>query len=145
MTLGQPVLALTIASVVQQGSQLSTNVKIAGVTRREETVLCQLHVCHTFLTHFYLLKGEKPPVCIPCDDGSVYNIVLQIAWICRSAGFFLNSCSFRLLFREYSPDSIVKFLKCTFLYSLKQNVITLLCILEMLFLYKSLVLKKFFS
>ena len=35
--------------------------------RREETVLCRLHIGHTFLTHFYLLKGEEPPVCIPCD------------------------------------------------------------------------------
>ena len=38
-----------------------------GRCRREETVLCRLHIGHTFLTHFYLLKGEEPPVCIPCD------------------------------------------------------------------------------
>ena len=38
-----------------------------GRCRCEETVLYRLHVGHTFLTHFYLLKGEEPPVCIPCD------------------------------------------------------------------------------
>ena len=32
--------------------------------RRGETVLCRLHIGHTFYTHFYLLKGEEPPVCI---------------------------------------------------------------------------------
>ena len=39
-----------------------------GRNRREETILCRLHVGHTFLTHFYLLNGEEPPVCIPCDQ-----------------------------------------------------------------------------
>ena len=39
-----------------------------GRCRREETILCQLHIGHTCLTHFYLLKGEEPPVCIPCDQ-----------------------------------------------------------------------------
>ena len=41
-----------------------------GRCRREETILCRLHIGHTFFfkTHFYLLKGEELPVCIPCDQ-----------------------------------------------------------------------------
>ena len=31
-------------------------------------VLCRLHIGHTFSTHFYLLKGEEPLVCIPCHQ-----------------------------------------------------------------------------
>ena len=31
-------------------------------------LLCRLHIGHTFLTHFYLLKGEEPPVCMPCKE-----------------------------------------------------------------------------
>ena len=35
--------------------------------RKEETVMAQLHISHSFLTHSFLLKGEEPPVCIGCD------------------------------------------------------------------------------
>ena len=38
-----------------------------GRCHREESVLCRLHIGHTFLTHFYVLKGEELPICIPCD------------------------------------------------------------------------------
>ena len=33
-----------------------------------ENNIIPLHIGHMFLTHFYLLKGEEPPVCIPCDQ-----------------------------------------------------------------------------
>ena len=32
--------------------------------RKEETVMARLHIGHSFITHFFLLKGEEPPVCI---------------------------------------------------------------------------------
>ena len=35
--------------------------------RKEETVMAQLHIGHSFITHSFLLKGEEPPVCIGCD------------------------------------------------------------------------------
>ena len=58
-----------------------------GRCSREETALCQLHIGHTFLTHFYFLKGEEPPICIPYDKITYYRTYfLQIARICRSAG-----------------------------------------------------------
>ena len=36
--------------------------------RWEETVLSQLHIGHSYVTHSFLLKGEEPPACIPCDE-----------------------------------------------------------------------------
>ena len=36
--------------------------------RKEKTVMAQLHIGHSFLTHSFLLKGEEPPVCIGCDN-----------------------------------------------------------------------------
>ena len=33
-----------------------------GRCRREEGVLCRLHIGHSFYTHFDLLKGEEQPV-----------------------------------------------------------------------------------
>ena len=68
------------------------------------------------LTHFYLLKGEEPPVCIPGNE------VLSVEHI-----YFINcvdlqvyrNCFFKLLllFRECSLDKIVEFLKSTNLLS----------------------------
>ena len=36
--------------------------------RREETVIFQLHVGHSYITHSFLLKGEEPLVCIAYDE-----------------------------------------------------------------------------
>ena len=35
--------------------------------RKEETVMAQLHIGHSFITHSFLLKGEEPPMYIGCD------------------------------------------------------------------------------
>ena len=35
--------------------------------RKEETVMAQLLIGHSFLTHSFLLKGEELPLCIRCD------------------------------------------------------------------------------
>ena len=35
--------------------------------RREETVISQLHIGHSYITQTFLLKGEEPLVCIACN------------------------------------------------------------------------------
>ena len=35
---------------------------------KEETVIAQLHIGHSFITHSFLLKGEELPMCIDCDE-----------------------------------------------------------------------------
>ena len=36
-------------------------------TDRKEVVLARLRIGHSFITHYYLLKGEEQPTCVPCD------------------------------------------------------------------------------
>ena len=86
--------------------------------KREETILYRLHIGHTFLTHFYLLKGEEPPVCIPCDqlcsiEHLLTGCVDLIEW--RRHSFKTESLS--VLFRECSADNIIQFLKYTNLFN----------------------------
>lgn len=39
-----------------------------GTNRIEETVISRLHIGHSYVTQSFLLKGEEPPVSIPCDE-----------------------------------------------------------------------------
>ena len=44
-------------------------------TRKENTVLNRLHIGHSYLTHFFILRKEEAPVCIAC------NVVLTVQHI----------------------------------------------------------------
>ena len=89
-----------------------------GRCRREETVLCRQHIGHTFLTHFYLLKGEEPPVCIPCDRlCSVEHLLTGCVDLIDWRRQFFKTESLSVLFRDCSPNSIIQFLKCTNLFN----------------------------
>ena len=42
--------------------------------RKEESVTSRLHCNgHSYITHSFLLMGEKPPVCIACDERIKYR------------------------------------------------------------------------
>ena len=89
-----------------------------GRNRREETILCRLHIGHAFLTHFYPLKGEEPPVCIPCDQlCSVEHLLTGCVDLIEWRRQFFKTESLSVLFRECSPNSIIQFLKCTNLFN----------------------------
>ena len=81
---------------------------------------------HFFLTHFYVLKGEESPVCIPCDrlcsiEHLLTGCVDLIEW--RRQIFKTESLS--VLFRECSPNSIIQFLKCTNLTNCDDTIVYL--------------------
>ena len=85
-----------------------------GRCRCEETILCQLHIGHTFLTYFYLFKGEEPPVCILCDRlYSIEHLLTGCVDLIEWRRQFFKTESLSVLFRECSPNSIIQFLKCT--------------------------------
>ena len=89
-----------------------------GRNRREETILCRLHIGHTFLTHFYLLKGEEPPVCIPCDQlCSIEHLLTGCADLIEWRRQFFKTESLSVLLCECSADNIIQFLKCTNLFN----------------------------
>ena len=82
--------------------------------RREESVLCRLHIGHTILAHFYLLKGEEAPVCILCHQlCSVEHLLTECVDLMERRRQFVNTESLRVLFRECSLDNIVQVLKQT--------------------------------
>ena len=71
-----------------------------------------------FLTHFYLLKGEKPPVCITCDQlCSIEHLLTGCVDMIEWRRQFFKTESLSVLLREYSLDSIIQFLKCTNLFN----------------------------
>ena len=85
-----------------------------GRCRCEETVLCRLHIGHTFLTHFYLFKAEEPLFCIPCDRlCSIEHLLTGCVDLMDWRRQFFKTESLSVLFRECSPNSIIQFLKCT--------------------------------
>ena len=84
----------------------------------EETILCRLHIGHIFLTHFYLLKGEEPLVCIPCDQlSSTEHLLTGCADLTEWRRQFFKTESLSVLFRECSADNNIQFLKCTNLFN----------------------------
>ena len=89
-----------------------------GRCRREETILCRLDIGHTFKTHFYLLKGEEPPVCIPCDQlCSIEHLLTGCVDLIEWRGHFVRqnhwvSCSVSFL-----RTTSFSFLKCTNLFN----------------------------
>ena len=57
---------------------LSEKLPSLGGTCKEEVVLTRLKIGHTFLTHSYLLKGERAPQCTPCHEPlTVKHILLS--------------------------------------------------------------------
>ena len=46
--------------------------------KKEQTVMARLHIGHSFLTHYFLLKGEEPPVCIGCDKRLTIEHILLV-------------------------------------------------------------------
>ena len=76
-------------------------------------VLCRLHIGHTFLTHFYLLKGEEPPICIPCGQlCSVEHLLTERVDLTEWRRQFFTTEPLKM-FCECSPANIVQFLKQT--------------------------------
>ena len=67
---------------------------------------------------FYLLKGEEPPVCIPCDRlCSIEHLLTGCVDLIEWRRHFFKTESLSVLFRECSPNSIIQFLKCTNLFN----------------------------
>ena len=79
--------------------------------RKAETVLCRLHTGHSHYTHSYLLRGEEPPHCIPCNKPISIKHVLLDCWdLYDVRRKYFTATSIRLLFRDVPPDKIFRFL-----------------------------------
>ena len=80
--------------------------------RKEETVMAQLHIGHSFLPHSFLLKVEEPPVCIGCDKRlTIEHILLTCSDFIEIRESHFTAKSLRMLFKDISPEKIFNFLK----------------------------------
>ena len=88
-----------------------------GRCHLEESVFFWLHIGHTYLTHFYLLKGEEQPVCIPCHQlCSVEHLLTECVDFMEWRRQFFKTASLKVFFCDSVSvlrDSIVQFLKRT--------------------------------
>ena len=53
-------------------------------TKKENTVLNRLHICHSYLTHSLILRKEEAPVCVSCNTLiTVKYILVECADLCE--------------------------------------------------------------
>ena len=91
---------------------LSEKLPSLGGTRKEEVVLTRLKIGHTFLTHSYLLKGERAPQCTPCHEPlTVKHILLSCNAFSETRWKYYTTEMIRTLFRDVPPWTILDFLK----------------------------------
>jgi hypothetical protein len=86
--------------------------------RRDETVLHQLRIGHSYLTHSFLLKQNDHPECTTCSCAlTVEHILLHCPALSSSRLKYFNVSSLFELFTSVSAPNIVNFLKEIHLYS----------------------------
>ena len=96
---------------------LSDPLPLSLQNRKEQTVLCRLHIGHTYITHSFLLRGEEIPWCHACDSSlSVRHILTECTDITAERKRFLNTRNLTSIFRNVSLSCIFQFLKCIGLY-----------------------------
>ena len=69
-------------------------------TRKENTVLNRLHICHSYLTHSFTLRKEEALICVAC------NTVITVKHILIQCADFLENRKKKKKFEErslYSP------------------------------------------
>ena len=80
--------------------------------RREESVLCRLHIGHSLFTHSFLFSNEDPPECIPCNEPlTMEHLLLDCIDTQEIRKKYFTTTSLKVLFRDVPPDLIFGFLR----------------------------------
>ena len=80
--------------------------------RREEIILARLRICHSHITHSYLLKGEEEPQCIPCNAPLTINhLLIDCVYLAPIRQRFFHVDSLTILFDAVKFESLFDFLK----------------------------------
>ena len=83
---------------------LSDTLRMESRTRREESVLCRLHIGHSFLSHAYLLKREDPPECVPCHEHlTIKHLLLDCIDTNEKRKIYFNASFMKDLFHDVNP------------------------------------------
>ena len=102
-------------------------------TRRDQSVFNRCPIGHSRLTHEFLLKGEPPPECIPCNCPlTIKHLLIQCVDFNDVRQRFYQVPSLQDLFKTVKPEVMLEFLKAAALYRL----LWVLKVLRILALYK---------
>ena len=89
-------------------SDKQTNKQTKKKKERKETVVAQLRIGHSFITHSFILKGEETPVCIGCDELlNIEHILLTCSDLIEIRESHFTAQSLRVLFQEISPEKFL--------------------------------------
>ena len=79
--------------------------------------MCRLRIGHTFTTHSFLLKGEDPPICVPCQEPyTVRHILTNCVDLEQTRLQYYNENKLETILNNVNPDNLFGFLKETRLY-----------------------------
>ena len=88
-------------------------------TRRDQSVFNRCRIGHSHLTHEFLLKGEPPPECIPCNCLlTIKHLLIECVDFNDVRQRFYQVPSLQDLFKTVKPEVILEFLKAAALYRL---------------------------
>ena len=88
-------------------------------TRRDQSVFNRCRIGHSRLTHEFLLKGEPPPECIPCNCPlTIKHLLIECVDFNDVRQRFYQVPSLQDLFKTVKPEVILDFLKAAVLYRL---------------------------
>ena len=83
-----------------------------GQNRKEQVVLTRCRICHSRLTHSYLLNNEERPECIPCNSNySLKHVLIDCVDVADIRQTFYNANSLSNSFTNIAGDTILQFLK----------------------------------
>ena len=90
---------------------MNESLNVYHPNRREETILTGVHVSQLYLTHYFLLKGERP-VCISSEEfltlkHTLLHCMVLLLAIRKS---YVQTCSVRILFKNTTLEDIFPFL-----------------------------------
>ena len=88
-------------------------------TRRDQSVFNRCRIGHSRLTHEFLLKGEPPPECIPCNCPlTIKHLLIECVDFNDVRQRFYQVPTLQDLFETVKPEVILDFLKAAALYRL---------------------------
>ena len=84
----------------------------SNYSRKEQTKITRCRIGHTRITHSYILKTEKAPFCIPCNEPfTVKHFLITCAEFNYIRTKYFNVKTIKELFYDIPTKKILDFLK----------------------------------
>ena len=90
----------------------TSRLKHTSLSRHDQIIISRLRIGHTRITHSYLLKGEPPPTCIPCNAPlTVQHILIDCIDFQPARSRHYTASNLNDLFNTCRPSKIIDYLK----------------------------------